>query len=133
MSKDKKKERTKLEKVWKRTASRTALQGTDCGIWSGEPSGHDVVSSYGTNRAGMPIPQKQLSIERLFEPDTWMWTILFRTAFALMILITKSLCSRKKTGKREASPLEYLTGERRDKFIVWVNNTHLPHRKSKNC
>jgi CRISPR-associated endonuclease Csn1 len=53
------------------------------------------------------------------------YSICFDDSYNNKVLVLTE--ENRQKGKR--LPLEYLTGERRDKFIVWVNNTHLPHRK----
>ncbi len=79
----------------------------------------------------MPVLTKATVIERLFEPGyvDVDHIIPYSICFDVLI-ITRFLCSRKKTGKREsASRWNIYPVSARHKFIVWVSNSHLPYRK----
>ncbi|MGI5970781.1 MAG: type II CRISPR RNA-guided endonuclease Cas9 [Oscillospiraceae bacterium] len=133
MSKDKA-ERNKLEKSMEENRKQNERYKQQIAEYKlGEASGQDIVKFKLWNEQGgvCPYSQKQLSIERLFEPGyvdvdhIIPYSICFDDSYNNKVLVLTE--ENRQKGKR--LPLEYLTGERRDKFIVWVNNTHLSFRK----
>ena len=69
--------------------------------------------------------QKQMSLERLFEPGyaeidhIIPYSISFDDSYKNKALVLKK--ENQDKGKR--LPMQYLSGERRDKFVVWVNSS----------
>ncbi len=133
MSKDKA-ERVKLDKSMEENRRQNERYKEQIAEYkSVEARGQDIVKFKLWNEQGgvCPYSQKQLSIERLFEPGyvdvdhIIPYSICFDDSYNNKVLVLTE--ENRQKGKR--LPLEYLSGERRDKFIVWVSNSHLPYRK----
>jgi len=133
MSKDKA-ERTKLEKSMNENHKQNERYKEQIAEYkSGEPTGQDIVKFKLWNEQGgvCPYTQRQLSIERLFEPGyvdvdhIIPYSICFDDSYNNKVLVLTE--ENRQKGNR--LPLEYLVGENRDRFIVWVQNSHLPYRK----
>ena len=77
--------------------------------------------------------QRQMSLERLFDPNyaevdhIVPYSISFDDRYRNKALVL----TEENRNKGNRLPLQYLTGERRDHFIVWVNNSVRDFRKRK--
>ena len=75
--------------------------------------------------------QKQLSLERLFEPNyaevdhIIPYSISFDDSYRNKVLVLAG----ENRNKGNRLPLQYLTGQRREDFIVWVNASVRDYRK----
>lgn len=78
-----------------------------------------------------PYSQKQISLPRLFEPNyaeidhIVPYSISFDNTKANVVLVLAA----ENRDKGPRLPLQYLTGKRRDNFIVWVNSSIRDRRK----
>ncbi|MCL2409222.1 MAG: type II CRISPR RNA-guided endonuclease Cas9 [Oscillospiraceae bacterium] len=99
------------------------------------PTGLDIVKlKLYEQQGGICLySQSQLDITRLFEPGyadidhIVPYSISFDDSYKNKVLV-RSDENRQKGNKL---PLQYLSGEQRDKFTVWINNTHLPPAKKR--
>jgi CRISPR-associated endonuclease Csn1 len=133
MSKDKA-ERNKHEKSMEENRKQNErYKGQIAEFKAGEPTGQDIVKFKLWNEQGgvCPYTQQQMAIERLFETGyvdvdhIIPYSICFDDTYNNKILVLTE--ENRQKGNR--LPLEYLVGDKRDRFIVWVNNMHLSHRK----
>lgn len=101
----------------------------------GSPSGLDLVKLKLYNEQGgvCAYSQRQMSLERLFEPNyaevdhIVPYSISFDDRYVNKVLVL----TEENRNKGNRLPLEYLKGERRDKFIVWVNSSVRDYQKRK--
>jgi len=99
------------------------------------PAGLDIVKLklYEAQGGICPYSVTQLDITRIFEPGyvdidhIVPYSISFDDSYRNKVLVRTN--ENRQKGNR--LPLQYMTGERRDKFIVWVNNVHLPAAKKR--
>lgn len=99
----------------------------------GAPTGLDLVKFKLFNEQGgvCAYSQRQMSLERLFEPNyaevdhIVPYSISFDDRYKNKVLVL----TEENRNKGNRLPLEYLKGERRDKFIVWVNNNVRDYQK----
>ncbi len=97
------------------------------------PTGMDLVKLklYEQQQGICPYSQKPLSIERIFDPDyaevdhIVPYSISFDDSYKNKVLVFSS----ENRNKGNRLPLQYLTGERRDSFIVWVQSSIRDYRK----
>lgn len=93
----------------------------------GSPSGLDIVKLKLFNEQGgiCAYSQRQMSLERLFDPNyaevdhIVPYSISFDDRYKNKVLVL----TEENRNKGNRLPLQYLTGERRERFIVWVNNS----------
>ena len=124
MQKGMEENQAKNEKIKKQIQS-------DFGITS--PSGTDIVKLrlYQEQGGVCPYSVRQLSYERLLEPGyaeidhIIPYSISFDDGYKNKVLVF----AEENRNKGNRLPLEYLEGERREKFIVWVNNSVRDFRK----
>lgn len=99
----------------------------------GKPSGLDLVKLKLFNEQGgvCAYSQRQMSLEGLFEPNyaevdhIVPYSISFDDRYKNKVLVL----TEENRNKGNRLPLQYLTGERRDRFIVWVNNSVRDYQK----
>ena len=104
---------------------------TEFGITS--PSGQDIVKFklYEQQRGECPYSQEPLSRSRIFDPNyaeidhIIPYSTSFDDSYKNKVLVLAA--ENRNKGKR--LPLEYLTGERRDKYILWVRGNVRDYRK----
>lgn len=78
-----------------------------------------------------PYSQKQMSLARLFEPNyaevdhIIPYSISFDDSYRNKVLVL----TEENRNKGNRLPLQYLTGQRRKDFIVWVNSSVRDYRK----
>ena len=97
------------------------------------PTGQDLVKLrlYEEQGGISPYSQKPIRIEHLFDADyaevdhIIPYSISFDDSYKNKVLVLAG----ENRDKGNRLPLEYLTGEKRDKFIVWVNNSVRDYRK----
>ena len=97
------------------------------------PTGLDLVKLklYEEQGGVCPYSQKQMSLEKLFEPNyaevdhIIPYSISFDDSYRNKVLVLAG----ENRNKGNRLPLQYLTGERRDRFIVWVNSSVRDYRK----
>lgn len=97
------------------------------------PKGQDLVKFKLWEQQGgvCPYSQKQLSISKIFEPNyaevdhIIPYSISFDDSYKNKVLVLAG----ENRDKSNRLPLQYLTGKRRDEFIVWVRNNIKDHRK----
>ena len=97
------------------------------------PTGLDLVKLrlYEEQAGVCPYSQKQMSLQRLFEPNyaevdhIIPYSISFDDSRRNKVLVL----AEENRNKGNRLPLQYLTGERRDNFIVWVNSSVRDYRK----
>jgi len=128
-------ERKKLEKSNQenRAKNERILERlrTEFGLTS--PSGQDIVKFKLFEEQGgvCAYSLKQMSLARLFEPNyaevdhIAPYSISFDNSYHNKVLVL----TEENRNKGNHLPLEYLTGERRDKFIVWTNNNVRSYKK----
>lgn len=127
-------ERRKIEKIYSENAKendRIVEQIKSYGIQ--KPTGQDIVKfKLWNEQAGIcPYSQEVLSIERLFEPgycDVDHIVPYSRSFDDRMVnkVLVKSSENRQKGNRL---PLEYMQGEKAERFIVWVKNQNFKHAK----
>lgn len=101
----------------------------------GTATGLDIVKMKLFNEQGgiCAYSQRQMSLERLFDPNyaevdhIVPYSISFDDRYRNKVLVL----TEENRNKGNRLPLQYLTGERRDHFIVWVNNSVRDFRKRK--
>lgn len=101
----------------------------------GTATGLDIVKMKLFNEQGgiCAYSQRQMSVERLFDPNyaevdhIVPYSISFDDRYRNKVLVL----TEENRNKGNRLPLQYLTGERRDHFIVWVNNSVRDFRKRK--
>ena len=127
-------DRRKLEKLYENNRienERIAEQAKEYGVQ--KPSGQDIIKlKLWHEQDGIcPYSLEPLSIERLFEPGyvdidhIVPYSKSFDDRLVNKVLVKAS--ENRQKGNR--LPLEYLQGERRDKFIVWVTNSNYKRAK----
>ena len=97
------------------------------------PTGQDLVKLrlYEEQGGISPYSQKPIRIEHLFDADyaevdhIIPYSISFDDGYKNKVLVLAG----ENRDKGNRLPLEYLTGEKRDRFIVWVNNSVRDYRK----
>lgn len=102
---------------------------------AGAPSGLDLVKLKLYNEQGgvCAYSQRTLTFERLFEPNyaevdhIVPYSISFDDRYVNKVLVL----TEENRNKGNRLPLEYLKGERRDNFIVWVNASVRDYQKRK--
>lgn len=127
-------ERNKLKKENDENRSKNeALMEQIREYKQGAPTGLDLVKFKLFNEQGeaCAYSQRQMSLERLFEPNyaevdhIVPYSISFDDRYKNKVLVL----TEENRNKGNRLPLEYLMGERRDKFIVWVNNNVRDYQK----
>ena len=101
----------------------------------GTATGPDIVKMKLFNEQGgiCAYSQRQMSVERLFDPNyaevdhIVPYSISFDDRYRNKVLVL----TEENRNKGNRLPLQYLTGERRNHFIVWVNNSVRDFRKRK--
>ena len=104
---------------------------TEFGITS--PSGQDIVKFklYEQQGGVCPYSQKQMALHRIFDPNyaeidhVIPYSISFDDSYKNKVLVLAA----ENRNKSNRLPLEYLTGDRRDKYILWVRGTVRDYRK----
>ena len=99
----------------------------------GAATGLDLVKFKLFNEQGgtCAYSQRQMSIERLFEPNyaevdhIIPYSISFDDRYKNKVLVL----AEENRNKGNRLPMEYLNGERRDRFVVWVNNNIRDYHK----
>ena len=97
------------------------------------PTGLDLVKLklYEEQGGVCAYSQKQMSLEHLFDADyaevdhIIPYSISFDDGYKNKVLVL----SKENRDKGNRLPLQYLTGKRREDFIVWVNSSRLDYRK----
>ncbi len=97
------------------------------------PTGQDLVKLrlYEEQGGISPYSQKSIRIEHLFDADyaevdhIIPYSISFDDSYKNKVLVLAG----ENRDKGNRLPLEYLTGENRDRFIVWVNSSVRDYRK----
>ncbi len=97
------------------------------------PTGQDILKLrlYEDQAGVCAYSQAQMSLQQLFAPDyaeidhIIPYSISFDDSYKNKVLVLAG--ENRMKGNR--LPLEYLQGERRDRYIVWVNNAIRDHRK----
>ena len=97
------------------------------------PTGQDLVKLrlYEEQGGISPYSQKPIQIEHLFDADyaevdhIIPYSISFDDSYKNKVLVLAG----ENRDKGNRLPLEYLTGEKRDRFIVWVNSSVRDYRK----
>lgn len=100
------------------------------------PTGMDIVKFklYEEQGGVCAYSQKQMSLEHLFDDDyaevdhIVPYSISFDDSYTNKALVLTG----ENRDKGNRLPLEYLSGKRREDFIVWVNSSHLSERKRRN-
>jgi len=128
-------ERKKLEKDMKENQARNERMMERIRTEYGQTcaTGQDLVKLklYEEQGGVCMYSQKQMSLEHLFDPDyaevdhIIPYSISFDDSYKNKVIVL----TKENRDKRNYLPLEYLTGERRDRFVVWVNNTVHDKRK----
>lgn len=120
-------ERRKIEKAYNENSKeneRVVEQIKSYGIL--KPTGQDIVKfKLWKEQDGIcPYSQECLSIERLFEPGyvDVDHIVPYSRSFDDRLVNKVLVKSSENRQKGNRLPLEYLQGEKREKFIVWVNN-----------
>ncbi len=98
-----------------------------------DPGGQDIVKFKLFEEQGgvCAYSLRQMSLEHLFEPNyaeidhIAPYSISFDDSYTNKVLVL----TEENRNKGNRLPLEYLTGERRDKFIVWTNNNVRNYKK----
>lgn len=101
----------------------------------GTATGLDIVKMKLFNEQGgiCAYSQRQMSLERLFDPNyaevdhIVPYSISFDDRYRNKVLVL----TEENRNKGNRLPLQYLTGERRERFIVWVNNSVRDFQKRK--
>jgi len=99
----------------------------------GSPTGLDLVKFKLFNEQGgvCAYSQRQMSLERLFQPNyaevdhIVPYSISFDDRYKNKVLVL----TEENRNKGNRLPLQYLKGERRDSFIVWVNASVRDYQK----
>lgn len=97
------------------------------------PTGMDLVKLKLFEEQGgvCAYSQKQMSLEHLFDPDyaevdhIIPYSISFDDGYKNKVLVL----AKENRDKGNRLPLQYLTGKRREDFIVWVNSSVRDYRK----
>ncbi|MBR5719142.1 MAG: type II CRISPR RNA-guided endonuclease Cas9 [Clostridia bacterium] len=97
------------------------------------PTGQDLVKFKLFQEQGgvCAYSQKQMSLKHLFDADyaevdhIIPYSISFDDGYKNKVLVL----SKENRDKGNRLPLQYLTGKRREDFIVWVSNSGLDYRK----
>lgn len=100
------------------------------------PTGLDIVKLrlYEEQQGVCAYSIKQMSLERLFEPNyaeidhIIPYSISFDDSYKNKVLVL----TEENRNKGNRLPLQYLTGQRRNDFSVWVNNSVRNYRKKQN-
>lgn len=104
---------------------------TEFGLRS--PTGQDLVKLklYEQQQGVCPYSQKQMSITKIFDTDyaeidhIVPYSISFDDSYKNKVLVL----SEENRNKSNRLPLQYLQGDRRERFIVWVRNSVRDYRK----
>ena len=100
-----------------------------------DPKGLDIVKLKLWEEQGgtCPYSLKPLAIERLFEvgyaeiDHIIPYSKCFNDGYNNKVLVLAA----ENQQKGDLLPLQYLPGKKRDDFIIWVNNQHLPQNKKR--
>ncbi len=100
------------------------------------PTGLDLVKLklYEEQQGVCAYSIRQMSLERLFEPNyaevdhIIPYSMSFDDSYNNKVLVL----TEENRNKGNRLPLQYLTGQRRDDFIVWVNSSVRSYRKRQN-
>lgn len=104
---------------------------TEFGMQS--PTGQDLVKLklYEQQAGVCPYSQKQMSVTRIFDADyaeidhIIPYSISFDDSYNNKVLVL----AKENRDKGNRLPMEYLQGERRDRYIVWVRNNIKDYKK----
>lgn len=128
-------ERKKLEKEMgeNRAKNERAMERIKTEFGKGSPTGLDLVKLklYEEQAGVCAYSQKQMSMARLFEPNyaevdhIVPYSISFDDGYKNKVLVL----TEENRNKGNRLPLQYLTGQRREDFIVWVNSAVRDRRK----
>lgn len=131
-------ERNKLKKENEenRAKNQAVLERIQSEYGFHKASGQDIVKMklYEEQSGVCAYSQKNLDIERLFEPGyaevdhIIPYSISFDDSYKNKVLVL----AKENRDKGNRLPLQYLTGDRRDKFLVWVNACVKNSKKRKN-
>ncbi len=132
-------ERRKLEKEMEqnRAHNERTLQYIRSTFGIDSPTGQDIVKMklYEEQRGVCPYSGKQMSLERIFSDPYYAevdhilpYSISFDDSYKNKVLVL----AEENRNKGNRLPLQYLTGQRRDDFIVWVNASVRDYRKRRN-
>lgn len=119
-------DRSKIEKQQKENAAQNERIMQQIKEYKDAPTGFDLVKFKLWNEQGeiCPYTQKKISISRLF--DTGYvdvdHIVPYSRSFDDRAVNKVLVFSEENRQKGNRLPLEYLKGERRDKFIVWVKS-----------
>ena len=98
-----------------------------------DPKGLDIVKLKLWEEQGgiCPYSLKSIQIERLFEVGYAEIDHIIPYSKCFNDGYNNKVCvlAAENQQKGNLLPLQYLTGKKRDEFIVWVNNQHLPRNK----
>lgn len=132
------KERNKLKKEndENRARNERLLERIKKEYGKSNPTGLDLVKLklYEEQQGVCAYSIKQMSLERLFEPNyaeidhIIPYSISFDDSYKNKVLVL----TEENRNKGNRLPLQYLTGQRRDNFIVWVNSSVRNYRKKQN-
>lgn len=100
------------------------------------PTGLDIVKLklYEEQQGVCAYSIKQMSLEKLFEPNyaeidhIIPYSISFDDSYKNKVLVL----TEENRNKGNRLPMQYLTGKRRDDFVVWVNSSVRNYRKKQN-
>ena len=128
-------ERLKLEKENKnnRAENERIMQRIREEYGKTNPTGLDLVKLrlYEEQAGVCPYSQKQMSLQRLFEPNyaevdhIIPYSISFDDSRRNKVLVL----AEENRNKGNRLPLQYLTGEKRERYLVWVNSAVRDYRK----
>lgn len=128
-------ERKKIEKENdnNRAKNEQILQRIRDEFGKNSPTGLDLVKLrlYEEQGGVCAYSQRQMSLPRLFEPNyaevdhIIPYSISFDDSRKNKVLVL----TEENRNKGNRLPLQYLKGQRREDFIVWVNSSHLDYRK----
>ena len=127
-------ERNKLEKIYSENSKeneRIVEQIKSYGI--DKPTGQDIIKFklWREQSEVCPYSQTHLSLEKLFEPGyvDIDHIVPYSRSFDDRLVNKVLVKSSENRQKGNRLPLEYLQGEKRDKFIVWVNSQNYKRAK----
>ena len=130
-----KKERTQMERDQKDNQARNEriMQRLREEFKLTSPSGLDLVKMklYEEQGGISPYSQKAFSIEKLFDPDyaevdhIIPYSISFDDSYRNKVLVF----AKENRDKGNRLPMQYLSGQSRENFIVWVNNSVRDYKK----
>ncbi len=131
-------ERTKLRRDMESNRARNerALERIKTEFGKRNPTGLDLVKLKLFEEQGgvCAYSQKQMSLERIFDTDyaevdhIIPYSISFDDSYKNKVLVL----SKENRDKGNRLPMQYLSGEARDRFIVWVNACVRDFKKRRN-